>query len=231
MKLCEWRTPAGRVNWSEILKKGACLSPRLPRNVGSTEETRATEAEGAEKKGKAEAEGLTGMPSGVHTLWHATERWSPHPAKQCPISKLSTLTSTKTTPINPPSSITRRCGKRPTKPKIEVTHALRRVTRLMLAVDVVRQQQWKHEDISEEQDKTLKDLTTDDSEVWFHQYDQAADDIEEAAVAACAMVIEKRSEAKAKKIEAKEHCTLLNFARDQAREAFDKQQAEAKASA
>ena len=113
----------------------------------------------------------------------------------------------------------------------EVTLALRRVTRLMLAVDVVRQQQWKHEDISAEQDKALEELTTDDSEVWFHQYGQAADDITEAAVAACAMVVEKRSEAKTKKIEAREHCTLLSFAREQAREAFDKQQAEAKASA
>ena len=113
----------------------------------------------------------------------------------------------------------------------EVTFALRRVTRLMLAVDVVRQQQWKHEDISAEQDKALEELTTDDSEVWFSQYGQAADDITEAAVAACAMVVEKRSEAKTKKIEAREHCTLLDFAREQAREAFDKQQAEAKATA
>ena len=112
----------------------------------------------------------------------------------------------------------------------EVTLALRRVTRLMLAVDVVRQQQWKHEDISAEQDKALEELTTDD-EVWFHQYGQTADDITEAAVAACAMVVEKRSEAKTKKIEAREHCTLLDFAREQAREAFDKQQKEAKASA
>ena len=113
----------------------------------------------------------------------------------------------------------------------EVRRALRRVTRLMMAVDVVRQQQFKHEDISEEQDKALEDLTTDSSEIWFSQYDQAADDIEEAAVAACAMVIERRSEAKTKKIEAREHCDLLNFAREQAREAFDKQKEEAKASA
>jgi len=113
----------------------------------------------------------------------------------------------------------------------EVRRALRRVTRLMMAVDVVRQQQFKHEDISEEQDKALEDLTTDSSEIWFSQYDQAADDIEEAAVAACAMVIERRSEAKVKKIEAREHCTSLDFAREQAREAFDKQQAEAKVEA
>ena len=113
----------------------------------------------------------------------------------------------------------------------EVTLALRRVTRLMLAVDVVRQQQWKHEDIGEEQNKALEDLTTDDSDIWFQQYGQAADDITEAAVAACAMVVEKRSEAKTKKIEAREHCTLLDFAREQAREAFDKQRAEAEATA
>ena len=113
----------------------------------------------------------------------------------------------------------------------EVTYALRRVTRLMMAVDVVRQQQFKHEDVTEEQDKALENLTTDDSDIWFSQYGQAADDITEAAVAACAMVVEKRSEAKTKKIEAREHCTLLDFAREQAREAFDKQQAEAKASA
>ncbi len=113
----------------------------------------------------------------------------------------------------------------------DVRISLRRVTRLMLAVDVVRQQQFKHEDISEEQDKVLENLTTDDSEVWYAQYDQAADDIEEAAVAACAMVVEKRAEVKDKKIQAREHCDLLNFAREQAREAFDKQQAEAKASA
>jgi hypothetical protein len=115
--------------------------------------------------------------------------------------------------------------------EIEVTHALRRVTRLMMAVDVVRQQQWKHEDISEEQNKALEDLTTDDSEIWFSQYGRAADDIEEAAVAACAMVIEKRQEAKVKKIEAREHCILLDFAKEQAREAFDKQKAEAEATA
>ena len=113
----------------------------------------------------------------------------------------------------------------------EVTYALRRVTRLMMAVDVVRQQQFKHEDVTEEQDKALENLTTDDSDIWFSQYGQAADDITEAAVAACAMVVEKRSEAKTKKIEAREHCTLLDFAREQAREAFEKQQEEAKASA
>ena len=113
----------------------------------------------------------------------------------------------------------------------DVLIALRRVTRLMLAVDVVRQQQFKHEDVTEEQDKVLEDLTTDNSEIWSGQYDQAADDIQEAAVAACAMVVEKRAELKEKKIKAREHCDLLNFAREQAREAFDKQQAEAKASA
>jgi hypothetical protein len=113
----------------------------------------------------------------------------------------------------------------------DVRIALRRVTRLMLAVDVVRQQQFKHEDVTEEQDKALEELTTDNSEVWYGQYDQAADDIEEAAVAACAMVVEKRAEVKDKKIKAREHCDLLNFAREQAREAFEKQQEEAKASA
>ena len=113
----------------------------------------------------------------------------------------------------------------------DVRISLRRVTRLMLAVDVVRQQQFKHQDVTEEQDKALEDLTTDDSEVWHAQYDQAADDIEEAAVAACAMVVEKRAEVKDKKFKAIEHCDLLNFARDQAREAFDKQQAEAEATA
>jgi len=113
----------------------------------------------------------------------------------------------------------------------DVRIALRRVTRLMLAVDVVRQQQFKHEDISEEQDKMLEELTTDDSETWYGQYDQAADDIEEAAVAACAMVVQKRAEVKDKKIKARGHCDLLNSAREQAREAFNKQQEEAKASA
>ena len=113
----------------------------------------------------------------------------------------------------------------------EVRVALRRVTRLMMAVDVVRQQQWKFEELPEEQDKMLENFTTDNGEIWFSQYDQAGDDIEEAAVAACAMVIEKRQEAKVKKIEAREHCTLLEFAKDQAREAFDKQQAEAKVEA
>ena len=113
----------------------------------------------------------------------------------------------------------------------DVRIALRRVTRLMLAVDVVRQQQFKHEEVTEEQDKALEELTTDNSEVWYGQYDQAADDIEETAVAACAMVVEKRAELKDKKIKAREHCDLLNFAREQAREAFQKQQEEAKASA
>ena len=113
----------------------------------------------------------------------------------------------------------------------DVRISLRRVTRLMLAVDVVRQQQFKHQDVTEEQDKALEDLTTDCSEVWYGQYDQAGDDIEEAAVAACAMVVEKRAEVNDKKIKAREHCDLLNFAREQAREAFNKQQAEAKASA
>lgn len=113
----------------------------------------------------------------------------------------------------------------------EVRRALRRVTRLMMAVDVVRQQQWKLEDVSEEQGQMLEKFTTDNDEVWFHQYDQAADDIEETAVAACAMVVEKRAELKDKKINAKEHCDLLNFAREQAREAFQKQQAEAEAAA
>ena len=108
----------------------------------------------------------------------------------------------------------------------EVRVALRRVTRLMMAVDVVRQQQWKFEELPKEQDKMLENLTTDNSEIWFSQYDQAGDDIEEAAVAACAMVIEKRQEAKVKKIEAREHCTLLDFAKEQAREAFQNQQIE-----
>jgi len=115
--------------------------------------------------------------------------------------------------------------------EVEVRGALRRVTRLMLAVDVVRQQQFKHEDISEEQDKMLEELTTDNSETWYYQYDQAADDVEEAAVAACAMVVEKRAKVTAKKTEAQKHATYLNYAREQAREVFNKQQEEAKASA
>jgi len=110
--------------------------------------------------------------------------------------------------------------------EIEVTFALRRVSRLMMAVDVVRQQQFKLEELPEEQDKMLEELTTDNSETWYCQYDQAADDIEEAAVAACAMVIEVRAKAKAKKVEAKKHCTFLDYARDQAREVFNKQQVE-----
>jgi len=115
--------------------------------------------------------------------------------------------------------------------EVEVRGALRRVTRLMLAVDVVRQQQFKHEDISEKKDKMLEELTTDNSETWYYQYDQAADDVEEAAVAACAMVVEKRAKVTAKKAEAQKHSTYLNYAREQAREAFNKQQEEAKASA
>jgi hypothetical protein len=113
----------------------------------------------------------------------------------------------------------------------EVRGALRRVVRMMMAVDVVRQQQWKLEGVSEEQGQMLENFTTDNDETWFYQYDQAADDIEETAVAACAMVVEKRAEVKEKKIKAREHCDLLNFAREQAREAFEKQQEEAKASA
>ena len=113
----------------------------------------------------------------------------------------------------------------------DVRISLRRVTRLMLAVDLLRKQQFKHQEVTEEQDKALEDLTNDNSETWYCQYDQAGDDIEEAAVAACAMVVEKRAEVKDKKIKAREHCDLLNFAREQAREAFEKQQEEAKASA
>jgi len=113
--------------------------------------------------------------------------------------------------------------------EIEVTFALRRVSRLMMAVDVVRQQQFKLEELPEEQDKMLEDFTIDSGEVWFSQYGQAADDIEEAAVAACAMVIEVRAKAKAKKVEAKKHCTFLDYAREQAREAFDKQKEQVKA--
>ena len=138
---------------------------------------------------------------------------------------------TKTTPINPPSSAIQELWAEVHKTEQDVRGALRRVVRLMMAVDAVRQQQWKHEEISEEQNKALEDLTTDDSEIWFSQYGQAADDIEETAVAACAMVVEKRAEVKDKKIKAREHCDLLNFAREQAREAFHKQQEEAKASA
>jgi hypothetical protein len=115
--------------------------------------------------------------------------------------------------------------------EVEVRSALRRVNRLMLAVDVVRQQQFKFEELPEEQDKILEEFTTDSGEVWYCQYDQAADDVEEAAVAACAMVIEKRAKVTAKKTEAQEHGSLLNYAREQAREVFIKQQEEAKASA
>ena len=113
--------------------------------------------------------------------------------------------------------------------EVEVRSALRRVSRLMLAVDVVRQQQFKLEELPEEQDKMLEDFTIDSGEVWFSQYGQAADDIEEAAVAACAMVIEVRAKAKAKKVEAKKHCTFLDYAREQAREAFDKQKEQVEA--
>ena len=170
------------------------------------------------------------MPKGSYS-WHATERWTPHPRKT--MSDFQAFNAYLDQDDAYQSTLKRHqeMWKEAKQAEIEVTHALRRVTRLMMAVDVVRQQQWKHEDISEEQDKALEDLTTDNSEIWFSQYGQAGDDIEEAAVAACAMVVEKRSEAKVKKIEAREHCTLLDFAKEQAREAFDKQQAEAKASA
>ena len=170
------------------------------------------------------------MPKGSYS-WHATERWSPRPRKT--MSDFQAFNAYLDQDDAYQSTLKRHQEmlKEAHQARGEVRRALRRVTRLMMAVDVVRQQQLKHEDISEEQDKALEDLTTDSSEVWFSQYDRAADDIEEAAVAACAMVIDRSSEVKTKKIEAREHCELLNFAREQAREAFDKQKEEAKAEA
>ena len=164
-------------------------------------------------------------------LWHTAERRNTSPHKTMPDSQAFEAYLDQDDAYQSTLKRHQEMWKEAQQAEIEVTHALRRVTRLMMAVDAVRQQQWKHEEISEEQDKALEDLTTDSSEIWFSVYGQAADDVEEAAVAACAMVIEKRAEAKAKKVEAQEHCTLLDFAREQAREAFDKQQEEAKASA
>lgn len=102
----------------------------------------------------------------------------------------------------------------------------RKVTSLMAAFDATIDAQFRQEDVTEEHDKLLKEYTNQDSETWFWRHHQAQEMIQEAIVERCKQVVEAQAKYKALE-EDHRACKLLAEAREQAKEKYKAQQAQA----
>lgn len=106
--------------------------------------------------------------------------------------------------------------------KIEVLRELRKVTMLLLAFDLCVEKAYEHEDIAEdsELDKQLKRLTPDSSDVWFSQFNTAADLIKEQSVEQCRVVLAAEFNSEKLQKEASSHCDSLAAAREEAQKRY-----------
>ena len=61
--------------------------------------------------------------------------------------------------------------------RADILHELRKINMLLMAFDLCVEKAWEHEDVEEdsELDKQLKRLTSDSSDIWFGQYNAAAE--------------------------------------------------------
>ena len=106
--------------------------------------------------------------------------------------------------------------------KMEVLYELRKINHLLLAFDLCVEKAWEHEDVEEdgELDKQLKRLTPDSSDVWFGQYNQAADLMKDQGVEQCKAVLTAVNVAEKLQKEASSHCNSLTAAREEAEKRY-----------
>ena len=106
--------------------------------------------------------------------------------------------------------------------KMHVMCELRKINHLLLAFDLCVEKAWEHEDIEtdSELDKQLKRLTNDSSDVWFGQYNQAADLMKDQGVEQCKAVLTAVNVAEKLQKEARSHCNSLNAAREEAEKRY-----------
>ncbi len=106
--------------------------------------------------------------------------------------------------------------------KMDVLHELRKINHLLLAFDLCVEKAWQHEDVEEdsELDKQLKRLTPDSSDIWFGQYNAAADLIKDQGVEQCRTVLMAVHVAEKLQKEASSHCNSLTAAREEAQKRY-----------
>ena len=106
--------------------------------------------------------------------------------------------------------------------RMEVLHELRKINHLLLAFDLCVEKAWEHEDVEEDGvlDKELKRLTPDSSDIWFGQYNAAADLIKNQGVEQCRAVLMQVHVAEKLQKEASSHCNSLTAAREEAEKRY-----------
>jgi hypothetical protein len=106
--------------------------------------------------------------------------------------------------------------------RMHVMCELRKINHLLLAFDLCVEKAWEHENVEEdgELDKQLKRLTPDSSDVWFGQYNQAADLIKDQGVEQCRAVLMQVNLAEKLQKEASSHCNSLTAAREEAEKRY-----------
>ena len=106
--------------------------------------------------------------------------------------------------------------------KQDVLLELRKIDMLLSAFDLCVEKAWEHEDIEEdsELDKQLKRLTSDSSDIWFGQYNAAAELIKQQMVEQCKTVLMADHAADKLQKEAFSHCDSLTAAREEAEKRY-----------
>ena len=90
------------------------------------------------------------------------------------------------------------------------------------AFDLCVEKAWEHEDVEEdsELDKQLKRLTSDSSDIWFGQYNAAAELIKQQMVEQQKTVLMAEHTAEKLHKEARSHCDSLTAAREEAEKRY-----------
>lgn len=106
--------------------------------------------------------------------------------------------------------------------RADILHELRKINMLLMAFDLCVEKAWEHEDIEEdsELDKQLKRLTSDSSDIWFGQYNAAAELIKQQMVEQCKTVLLAEHTAEKLHKEASSHCDSLSAAREEAEKRY-----------
>jgi len=106
--------------------------------------------------------------------------------------------------------------------RADILHELRKINMLLMAFDLCVEKAWEHEDVEEdsELDKQLKRLTSDSSDIWFGQYNAAAELIKQQMVEQCKTVLMAEHTAEKLHKEARSHCDSLTAAREEAEKRY-----------
>lgn len=108
----------------------------------------------------------------------------------------------------------------------ELVRLTYKMQRLLILRDVALEQMWKLEDLGDEADATLKDLTANNGEAWCGMVGQGIEDLQEMIFTLCNTIAEQSNHHKALELERKDRWDLVWAKGKELRAAWDAMQKE-----